>query len=123
MRQNKINPNHTKTRLYSEVEKALKAGVREAVVSLQVAEGKRKKLVVMHVMGDRVLFFDPELNPELSYALDLGVAGTPVVGGLDASHRYEGNGLHSLTKDFVKECFYDGKAFALIPREAKLLVS
>ena len=48
----------------------------------------------MHVLGDRVLFFDPELNPELSYAADLGTAGTAAPG--IPGYRYEGNGLHSL---------------------------
>ena len=30
----------------------------------------------MHVMGDRVLFFDPEMNPDLSYSADLGKPGS-----------------------------------------------
>lgn len=123
MRQNKINPHHTKTRLFSEVEKALRANVREVIVSVQVEEGRRKKLVVMHTLADRVLFFDPELNPELSYAAELGVAGTVVLGGLHASHRYEGNGLHSIERKALAELFYDAKAYALVPRLAKLLVS
>ena len=120
MRQNKINPLHTKTRLFSEVEKALKAGVREVVLSLPGESVKRTKLIAMHVMGDRVLFFDPEMNPELSYAADLGKPGMIIDDG-HFVRRYEGNGLHSIEKKELANLFYDGKAFALIPRAAKLL--
>jgi hypothetical protein len=121
MRQNKINPLHTKTRLYSEVEKALKAGIREVVLSLPGETAKRTKLIAMHVMGDRVLFFDPEMNPDLSYSADLGKPGMLIEDGLLPQRRYEGNGLHSFSKKDLADLFYDGKAFALIPREAKLL--
>ena len=120
MRQNKINPLHTKTRLFSEVEKALKAGIREVVLSLPGESAKRTKLIAMHVMGDRVLFFDPEMNPDLSYAADLGKPGMVIDDGTFV-RRYEGNGLHSIEKKELANLFYDGKAFALIPREAKLL--
>ena len=117
MRQKKTNPNHTKTRLYSEVERALKAGIKEVVLSLATEGTRRQKLVAMHLMGDRVLFFDPELNPELSYAADLGTPGTEMADGI----RYEGNGLHSIARRHLQERFFSDEAYALIPRAFKLL--
>ena len=121
MRQTKINPFHTRTRLYSEVEKAIKAGVREVVLNLPWEGSRRKKFLAMHVVGDRVLFFDPERNPELSYAAELGVPGTVYSDGPNPPVRYEGNGLHSIEKKHIQNMFYDGRAYALVPREAKLL--
>ena len=123
MRQNKTYPNHLKTKLYSEVERALKAGVREVVLHLPGESGRRRKLVAMHLMGDRVLFFDPLLNPELSYAAELGAAGTELkADALLPARRYEGHGMHSMDKKFVSELFYDNKAYALIPIAFKLAV-
>ena len=118
MRQTKTNPGFVKTRLYGEVEKAIRSGAGEIVFTLSGLGARRKKLLAMHVMGDRVLFFDPELNPELSYSADLGVTGTPVAG--IPTYRYEGNGLHSLDRIFVRNLFLDGKAFALVPMAHKL---
>lgn len=121
MRQNKINPDHTRTRLYSEVEKALRVGVREVVISLPWEGGRRKKLVAMHILGDRVLFFHPELNAECSYAAELGTPGDLIDDGINPAFRYEGNGMHSVDKALVKELFYDAKAYALIPKAFKLV--
>ena len=123
MRQNKTFPNHLKTKLYSEVERALKAGIREVVLHLPGHTSRRRKLVAMHVMGDRVLCFDPELNPTLSYAAELGKPGTIIpADGVLPERRYEGNGMHSMDKKFVSELFYDAKAYALIPIAFKLAV-
>jgi hypothetical protein len=118
MREKKTNPGYVKTRLYGEVEKALRAGAGEIIFTLSGLGARRKKLLAMHVLGDRVLFFDPELNPELSYSADLGVAGTAVAG--IPGYRYEGNGLHSLERAYIKNLFLDGKAFALVPIAHKL---
>jgi len=123
MRQNKTYPNHLKTKLYSEVERALKGGMREIILHLPGSNGRRRKLVAMHLMGDRVLFFDPELNPELSYAAELGAVGSEVpADALLPARRYEGHGMHSIDKKFVSELFYDNKAYALIPIAFKLAV-
>jgi len=121
MRQNKVNPNHTRTRLYSEVEKALRVGIHEVVLSLGLEEGRRTKLVGMHLMGDRMFFFDPELNPELSYAADLGTVGNAFEIAEGITVRYEGNGLHSIERKALANLFYDAKAYALIPRAYKLV--
>ncbi|MDB5097052.1 MAG: hypothetical protein JWM80_1473, partial [Cyanobacteria bacterium RYN_339] len=42
MRQNKTYPNHLKTKLYSEVERALKSGMREVVLHLPGSNGRRR---------------------------------------------------------------------------------
>src|ERR1035437_9824746 len=118
MRAKKTNPGYVKTRLYGEVEKALRGGASEIIFQLSGLGARRKELLAMHVMGDRVLFFDADLNPELSYAADLGVPGTPV-GGIP-TYRYEGNGLHSLERAYIRDLFFDGKAFALVPMSHKL---
>lgn len=120
MREKKTNPGHIKTRLYGEIEKALRSGASEIIFSLPGTGGRRKKLMAMHVLGERVLFFDPELNPELSYATDLGTSGVPVFGL--PGYRYEGNGLHSLERAYLKTLFLQGKAFALVPLAYKLAV-
>ena len=123
MRQNKTYPDHLKTKLYSEVERALKSGIREVILYLPGSANRRRKLVAMHVMGDRVLFFDPELNPEFSYAADLGAIGSTVAADrLLPERRYEGHGMHSVEKRFVQDLFYDGKAYAMIPIAFKLAV-
>ena len=118
MREKKTNPGYVKTRLFGEVEKALRGGAGEIIFTLSGLGSRRKKLLAMHVLGDRVLFFDPELNTELSYAADLGVAGTPTPG--TPTYRYEGNGLHSLERTYIRDLFLDGKAFALVPIAHKL---
>ena len=121
MRIKKTNPGHVKTRLYGEVEKALRAGASEIIFSLPGEGVRRKKLVAMHVMGDRVLFFDPELNPEMSYAVECGVVGQ--LTGDCAELRYEGRGLHSLPTAYLKRLFLDGKAFALVPLSHRLALA
>lgn len=118
MREKKTNPGYVKTRLFGEVEKALRGGAGEIIFTLSGLGARRKKLLAMHVLGDRILFFDPELNPELSYAADLGTVGATVPG--IPTYRYEGNGLHSLDRNYVKDLFLDGKAFALVPIAHKL---
>ena len=124
MRQNKTYPDHLKTKLYSEVERALKSGIREVVLYLPGASAaRRRKIVAMHVMGDRVLFFDPELNPACSYAAELGAPGSLVpADALLPERRYEGHGMHSIEKRFVQDLFYGGKAYAMIPIAFKLAV-
>ena len=128
MRTKKTNPGHVKTRLYGEVEKALRCGASDIVFSLPGACGseklggvRRKKLIAMHVLGDRVLFFDPDRNPELSYAVECGVPGELV--GDFPGYRYEGRGLHSLPCKFLKDLFLDGKAFALVPVAHRLALA
>jgi hypothetical protein len=127
MRSKKTNPHHVKTRLYSEVEKALRAGASEIIFSLpapgceQMGGLRRKKLVAMHVIGDRIMFFDPERNPELSYAAECGQAGEAVSDY--PGMRYEGRGLHSLPAAFLKDLFFNGKAFALVPLAHRLALA
>lgn len=118
MREKKTNPGYVKTRLFGEVEKALRGGASEIIFTLSGLGSRRKKLVGMHVLGDRVLFFDPELNPEMSYSADLGAPGTATPG--IPTYRYEGNGLHSLDRAYIRDLFLDGKAFALVPLAHKL---
>lgn len=118
MREKKTNPGYVKTRLFGEIEKALRGGAGEIVFTLSGLGSRRKKLIAMHMLGDRVLFFDPELNPELSYAADLGTPGEATPG--IPTYRYEGNGLHSLDRNYVRDLFLDGKAFALVPIAHKL---
>src|ERR1035437_2532963 len=113
MRVKKTNPGFVKTRLFGEVEKALRGGASEIIFTLSGLGSRRKRLLAMHVLGDRILFFDPELNPELSYAADLGTVGAATPG--IPTYRYEGNGLHSLDRSYVRDLFLDGKAFALVP--------
>ena len=120
MRAKKTNPGHVKTRLYGEVEKALRSGAQDIIFTLSGLGPRRKSLVAMHVLGDRVLFFDPELNPEMSYDAKLGTAGQAVAG--IPGYRYEGNGLHSLDRKYLQNLFFDGKAFALVPLAYKLAV-
>ncbi|MDB5100242.1 MAG: hypothetical protein JWM80_4663, partial [Cyanobacteria bacterium RYN_339] len=36
------------------------------------------------------------------------------------TYRYEGNGLHSLDRTYIRDLFLDGKAFALVPLAHKL---
>ncbi len=130
MRTKKTNPGHVKTRLYGEVEKALRSGASDIIFSLPSACGsgsktlsgaRRKKLVAAMTMGDRVLFFDPELNPELSYAVECGVVGQ--LAGTYPELRYEGRGLHSLPTATLKRLFLDGKAFALVPLSHRLALA
>ena len=86
-------------------------------------DARRRKLVAMHVMGDRVLFFDPELNPACSYAAELGAPGSVVpADALLPERRYEDHGMHSIEKRFVQDLFYGGKAYAMIPIAFKLAV-
>ena len=121
MRTKKTNPGHVKTRLYGEVEKALRNGASEIVFSLPGEGVRRKKLVAMHVIGDRVLFFNPELNPEMSYAVECGVVGEACADY--PAMRYEGRGLHSIPTAFLKNLFLDGKAFALVPLSHRLALA
>jgi hypothetical protein len=118
MREKKTNPGYVKTRLFGEVEKALRGGASEIIFTLSGLGSRRKKLLAMHVLGDRVLFFDPELNTEMSYAADLGTPGAATPG--IPTYRYEGNGLHSLERTYIRDLFLDGKAFALVPLAHKL---
>ena len=122
MRQNKSYPNQMKTRLFSEVEKALKSGVREIVLCLPGEGFRRRKLVAMHLVGDEVLFFDPLFNPENSYCVDLGKTGAPVeADGVLPERKVAGNGMHALPKAWLADLFYDGKAYAMIPSKYKLV--
>jgi hypothetical protein len=122
MRQNKSYPDMMKTRLFSEVEKALKSGVREIVLCLPGEGFRRRKLVAMHLVGEDVLFFDPRFNPELSYCLDLGRTGTAVAAdGVLPDRTVAGNGMHALAKAWLADLFYDGKAYAMIPAKFKLV--
>lgn len=122
MRQNKSYPNQMKTRLFSEVEKALRAGVREVVLCLPGEGFRRRKLVAMHLVGDEVLFFDPLFNPEASYSLELGKTGAKVeADGVLPERTIAGNGMHALAKSWLAELFYDGRAYAMIPSKYKLV--
>ena len=71
-------PNQMETRLFFEVEKALKAGVREVLLCLAGAGFRRRKIVAMHLVGDQVLFFAPLYNPACDYGLELGKSGAAV---------------------------------------------
>jgi hypothetical protein len=75
----------------------------------------------MHVIGDRLFFFDPDRNPELSYAADCGTPGEPVEDY--PGMRYEGRGLHSLPLRFLRALFLDGKGFALVPLAYRLALA
>ena len=122
MRQNKSYPNQMKTRLFSEVEKALKSGVREIVLCLPGEGFRRRKLVAMHLVGDEVLFFDPLFNPENSYCVELGKTGSVVeADGVLPDRTIAGNGMHALPKAWLADLFYDGKAYAMIPAKYKLV--
>lgn len=122
MRQNKSYPNQMKTRLFSEVEKALKSGVREIVLCLPGEGFRRRKLVAMHLVGDEVLFFDPLFNPENSYCVELGKTGAVVeADGVLPNRTIAGNGMHALPKAWLADLFYDGKAYAMIPSKYKLV--
>ena len=122
MKQNKSYPNQMKTRLFSEVEKALRAGVREVVLCLPGEGFRRRKLVAMHLVGDEVLFFDPLFNPENSYCVELGKTGARVeADGVLPDRTIAGNGMHALPKSWLADLFYDGKAYAMIPSKYKLV--
>ena len=122
MRQNKSYPNQMKTRLFSEVEKALRSGVREIVLCLPGEGFRRRKLVAMHLVGDEVLFFDPLFNPENSYCVELGKTGAVVeADGVLPDRTIAGNGMHALPKAWLADLFYDGKAYAMIPAKYKLV--
>ena len=122
MKQNKSYPNQMKTRLFSEVEKALRAGVREVVLCLPGEGFRRRKLVAMHLVGDEVLFFDPLFNPENSYCVELGKTGARVeADGVLPDRTIAGNGMHALPKAWLADLFYDGKAYAMIPSKYKLV--
>ena len=124
MRQNKSYPNQMKTRLFSEVEKALRSGVREIVLCLPGEGFRRRKLVAMHLVGDEVLFFDPLFNPEHSYCVELGKTGAKVeADGVLPDRTIAGNGMHALPKAWLADLFYDGKAYAMIPAKYKLVVA
>ncbi len=122
MRTNTSYPNQMKTRLFSEVEKALKAGVREVVLCLPGVGFRRRKIVAMHVVGEQVLFFDPLYNPECSYTMDLGKTGAAVeADAVLPARTYAGHGMHTLDRAWLAELFYDGKAYAMIPSKYKLV--
>lgn len=127
MRAKKTHPNHVKTRLFGEVEKALRGGADGIIFSLpapgceQAGGVRRKQLVAMHVIGDRLFAFDPERNPELSYAAECGVVGEAVADY--PGMRYEGRGLHSLPLRHLKQLFLDGKGFALVPLAHRLALA
>lgn len=121
MRTKKTNPNHVKTRLYGEVEKALRSGASEIIFSLPTQGVRRKKLVAAMVVADRVFFFDPELNPEMSYTVECGVVGQACPDF--PAMTYEGRGLHSIPTRHLKDLFLDGKAFALVPLAHRLALA
>ncbi|MEB3328035.1 MAG: hypothetical protein VKQ33_02250 [Candidatus Sericytochromatia bacterium] len=127
MRAKKTHPNHVKTRLFGEVERALRGGADGILFSLpapgcgQAGGGRRKQVVAMHVIGDRLYFFDPGRNPELSYAAECGVAGEAVADY--PGMRYEGRGLHSLPLGYLRALFLDGKGFALVPLAHRLALA
>jgi hypothetical protein len=120
----KTHPNHVKTRLYSEVERAIKRGQREVMIHIPWLNGGRKKpIAAMHIMQNRILFFDPALNPTLSYGVECDVpVGLIIEDGISPKRQYEGNGLFSIDLDSLKDFFYEGKAYALIPRSFTLAV-
>ena len=110
MRNNTSYPNQMKTRLFSEVEKALKAGVREVVLCLPGVGFRRRKIVAMHLMGDEVLFFDPKYNPECSYTLELGKSGSAVEADeVLPARKYAGHGMHALDRAWLAELFPEPK--------------
>ena len=122
MRNNTSYPNQMKTRLFSEVEKALKAGVREVVLCLPGVGFRRRKLVAMHLVGDQVLFFDPLYNPACDYGLELGKSGAAVeADDVLPARTLAGAGMHALDRAWLAELFYDGKAYAMIPSKYKLV--
>ena len=121
MRTKKTNPGHVKTRLYGEVEKALRSGASDIVFSLPTQGVRRKKLVAAMVIADRVFFFDPELNPEMSYTVECGVVGQACPDF--PAMTYEGRGLHSIPTRALKDLFLDGKAFALVPLAHRLALA
>jgi hypothetical protein len=116
MRQNKCFPNHLKTKLFSEVDRAMKSGVQEIIIRVCGRRSHGRNLVVMHQVGDRVLFFDPLLNPTLSYDADLGPANVELpADGVLPARRYEGNGMHSMSRRALQDLFYDAKGYGLLP--------
>ena len=121
MRAKKTNPGFVKTRLYGEVEKALRAGASDIIFSLPGEGVRRRKFHAMHVIGDRVMFFDPERNPEMSYAVECGIAGEACADF--PGMRYEGRGLHSLPSKYLKDLFLDAKAYALVPLAHRLALA
>lgn len=121
MRATKTHPNHTKTRLWGEIERAMRGGAREIELAFCGLGTRRKRFLAMHLMGDRVVGFYLPLNPEASFGEDFGRTG-PVMGELPGLH-YEGRGLHSLTRDYVRDRFLDGQAFALVPRHYRVALA
>ena len=118
MRAKKTHPHHVKTRLFGEVERALRSGAKEIELVLSGFGARRIRLVAMHVMGDAILAFDPSVNPELSYSADIGDIGS--VAGPVPTMIVAGNGLHAVKLSAIKELFLDGKAFALVPLAHRL---
>lgn len=118
MRAKKTNPNHVKTRLFGEVERALRGGAKEIELVLSGFGARRIRLVAMHVMGDSILAFDPAVNPELSYTAEIGDVGS--VAGPVPTMMVAGNGLHAVKLSVIKELFLDGKGFALVPLAHRL---
>lgn len=118
MRAKKTHPHHVKTRLFGEVERALRSGAKDIELVLSGFGARRIRLIAMHVMGDAILVFDPTVNPELSYAADVGEVGAP--SGPVPTMTVAGNGLHAVKLSVVKELFLDGKGFALVPLSHRL---
>ena len=118
MRAKKTHPHHVKTRLFGEVERALRGGAKEIELVLSGFGARRIRLIAMHVMGDSVLVFDPSVNPELSYATEVGAVGS--VAGPIPSMVVAGNGLHAVKLSVIKDLFFDGKGFALVPLSHRL---
>lgn len=121
MRATKIHPEHTKTRLWGEIERAMRAGAREIELAFCGQGTRRKRFLALTLSADRVVGFYLPLNPEASFAEEFGPPG-PVLGELPSLH-YEGRGLFSLNREVVRAHFLDGQAFALVPRRYRVALS
>lgn len=112
-------PDHYRTYFYSQVELALRQGY-EVVVCLKGAG--RRKIVAVHKVGDRVLYFDPLLNPSPSY--QHGAMRLKDLAARDRlpTARDEGNGLLSLEAGVLQRMFLDGATYAMVPQAFRYAV-